>query len=59
MSPFVSPPKRSQVWLCGRSRTFIPMPVDEALHGKFYEADCYIILKVTQKINNVAARANC
>ncbi|KAK0146601.1 Protein flightless-1 [Merluccius polli] len=24
---------------------FIPMPVDEALHGKFYEADCYIILK--------------
>uniref|UniRef100_A0A8C5BF54 FLII actin remodeling protein n=1 Tax=Gadus morhua TaxID=8049 RepID=A0A8C5BF54_GADMO len=24
---------------------FIPMPVDEALHGKFYEADCYIVLK--------------
>lgn len=26
---------------------FIPLQVDEALHGKFYEADCYIILKVT------------
>ncbi|KAM4632628.1 protein flightless-1 homolog isoform 1-T1 [Discoglossus pictus] len=24
---------------------FIPILVDEALHGKFYEADCYIILK--------------
>uniref|UniRef100_A0A3B4GU82 Protein flightless-1 homolog n=1 Tax=Pundamilia nyererei TaxID=303518 RepID=A0A3B4GU82_9CICH len=24
---------------------FIPLQVDEALHGKFYEADCYIILK--------------
>ncbi|KAM3864165.1 protein flightless-1 homolog isoform 2-T2 [Diretmus argenteus] len=24
---------------------FIPMPVEEAFHGKFYEADCYIILK--------------
>ncbi|KAJ3600913.1 hypothetical protein NHX12_031886 [Muraenolepis orangiensis] len=24
---------------------FIPMPVDEALHGKFYEGDCYIVLK--------------
>lgn len=25
---------------------FIPVQVDEAFHGKFYEADCYIILKV-------------
>lgn len=25
---------------------FIPLQVDEALHGKFYEADCYIVLKV-------------
>ncbi|XP_068574594.1 protein flightless-1 homolog [Cebidichthys violaceus] len=24
---------------------FVPMLVDEAFHGKFYEADCYIILK--------------
>ncbi|CAJ0915080.1 unnamed protein product [Ranitomeya imitator] len=24
---------------------FIPIQVDEALHGKFYEADCYIVLK--------------
>uniref|UniRef100_A0A672GSU1 Gelsolin-like domain-containing protein n=1 Tax=Salarias fasciatus TaxID=181472 RepID=A0A672GSU1_SALFA len=24
---------------------FIPIQVDEAFHGKFYEADCYIILK--------------
>lgn len=25
---------------------FIPMQVEEAFHGKFYEADCYIVLKV-------------
>lgn len=25
---------------------FVPLPVDETFHGKFYEADCYIILKV-------------
>ncbi len=25
---------------------FIPIQVDEAFHGKFYEADCYIVLKV-------------
>nr|XP_056722154.1 protein flightless-1 homolog [Euleptes europaea] len=24
---------------------FIPVMVDEAFHGKFYEADCYIVLK--------------
>uniref|UniRef100_A0A4W6CA62 Protein flightless-1 homolog n=1 Tax=Lates calcarifer TaxID=8187 RepID=A0A4W6CA62_LATCA len=24
---------------------FVPMQVDETFHGKFYEADCYIILK--------------
>ena len=24
---------------------FLPSPVDESVHGKFYEADCYIILK--------------
>uniref|UniRef100_A0A672N7H5 Protein flightless-1 homolog n=1 Tax=Sinocyclocheilus grahami TaxID=75366 RepID=A0A672N7H5_SINGR len=24
---------------------FIPIQVDEAFHGKFYEADCYIVLK--------------
>lgn len=27
---------------------FVPLPVDETFHGKFYEADCYIILKVTK-----------
>ncbi|RWS26348.1 hypothetical protein B4U80_01102 [Leptotrombidium deliense] len=26
---------------------FLPNQVDEALHGKFYEGDCYIILKTT------------
>lgn len=26
---------------------FVPLQVDEAFHGKFYEADCYIVLKVT------------
>lgn len=26
---------------------FVPMQVDDAFQGKFYEADCYIILKVT------------
>lgn len=25
---------------------FVPMQVEEAFHGKFYEADCYIVLKV-------------
>lgn len=25
---------------------FVPLQVDETFHGKFYEADCYIILKV-------------
>lgn len=25
---------------------FVPTLVEEALHGKFYEADCYIVLKV-------------
>lgn len=25
---------------------FLPVQVDEAFYGKFYEADCYIILKV-------------
>ncbi|KAK7939843.1 hypothetical protein WMY93_003169 [Mugilogobius chulae] len=24
---------------------FIPIQIDEAFHGKFYEADCYIVLK--------------
>ncbi|XP_051905189.1 protein flightless-1 homolog [Hippocampus zosterae] len=24
---------------------FVPMQVDETFHGKFYEADCYIVLK--------------
>ncbi|XP_029364172.1 protein flightless-1 homolog isoform X3 [Echeneis naucrates] len=24
---------------------FVPIQVDEAFHGKFYEADCYIVLK--------------
>ncbi|XP_016533848.1 protein flightless-1 homolog [Poecilia formosa] len=24
---------------------FVPLQVDEAFHGKFYEADCYIVLK--------------
>ncbi|KAJ8251808.1 hypothetical protein GJAV_G00225650 [Gymnothorax javanicus] len=24
---------------------FVPMQVEEAFHGKFYEADCYIVLK--------------
>ncbi|XP_048465259.1 protein flightless-1 homolog isoform X1 [Rhincodon typus] len=26
---------------------FIPSQIDEAFHGKFYEADCYIVLKTT------------
>lgn len=26
---------------------FLPIQMDEAFHGKFYEADCYIILKVS------------
>ena len=25
---------------------FVPVQVEEDLHGKFYEADCYIVLKV-------------
>lgn len=25
---------------------FVPVLVEEAFHGKFYEADCYIVLKV-------------
>lgn len=25
---------------------FVPVLVEEDLHGKFYEADCYIVLKV-------------
>lgn len=25
---------------------FVPLQIDETFHGKFYEADCYIILKV-------------
>ncbi|KXJ04468.1 Protein flightless-1-like, partial [Exaiptasia diaphana] len=24
---------------------FVPIRVDDALYGKFYEADCYIVLK--------------
>lgn len=28
---------------------FVPTLVDEAFHGKFYEADCYIVLKVPGK----------
>lgn len=31
------------VW---QMENFLPVQVDEAFHGKFYEADCYIILKV-------------
>lgn len=26
---------------------FLPAPVDDSLHGSFYEADCYIVLKTT------------
>lgn len=28
---------------------FVPTLVDEAFHGKFYEADCYIVLKVLEE----------
>lgn len=28
---------------------FVPTLVDEAFHGKFYEADCYIVLKVHEE----------
>jgi len=28
---------------------FVPTLVDEAFHGKFYEADCYIVLKVREE----------
>lgn len=30
---------------------FVPLQVDETFHGKFYEADCYIILKVTKLLS--------
>ncbi|GAB6020266.1 hypothetical protein CHUAL_002984 [Chamberlinius hualienensis] len=30
---------------CWEIENFIPNPVEEALIGKFYEADCYIVLK--------------
>jgi len=30
---------------CWEIENFVPNPVDEALIGKFYEADCYILLK--------------
>ncbi|CAH0398250.1 unnamed protein product [Chilo suppressalis] len=33
-----------QVW---EIENFIPAPVDEVAHGKFFEGDCYIILKTT------------
>ena len=26
---------------------FVPMLTDESFHGRFYKADCYIVLKVT------------
>lgn len=29
---------------------FVPTLVDEAFHGKFYEADCYIVLKVPGEV---------
>ncbi|KAG1675355.1 Protein flightless-1 [Nymphon striatum] len=31
--------------MCWEIENFLPNPVDEALIGKFYEADCYIILQ--------------
>lgn len=31
---------------------FVPVLVEEAFHGKFYEADCYIVLKV--RVGHVA-----
>ena len=30
---------------CWEIENFLPNPIDEALIGKFYEADCYIVLK--------------
>ncbi|XP_053610117.1 protein flightless-1 [Plodia interpunctella] len=33
-----------QVW---EIENFIPAPVDEVQHGKFFEGDCYIVLKTT------------
>ncbi|CAG5045121.1 unnamed protein product [Parnassius apollo] len=33
-----------QVW---EIENFIPAPVDEVAHGKFFEGDCYIILKTS------------
>ncbi|XP_022317949.2 protein flightless-1 homolog isoform X3 [Crassostrea virginica] len=30
---------------CWEIENFLPNPVDEAMNGKFYEADCYIVLK--------------
>lgn len=30
---------------------FLPNRIDEALHGKFYEGDCYIVLKTTLEDN--------
>lgn len=31
------------VW---QMENFLPVQLDETFHGKFYEADCYIVLKV-------------
>lgn len=39
---------------------FIPLQVDETFHGKFYEADCYIILKVTHHSSSyMSAGCHC
>lgn len=35
------------VW---QMENFLPLQVDETFHGKFYEADCYIILKVSHPL---------
>jgi hypothetical protein len=31
--------------VCYEIEKFLPNPVDPALNGKFYEGDCYIVLK--------------
>lgn len=37
----------SSVW---QIENFVPVMVDEAFHGKFYEGDCYIVLKVSGRL---------
>lgn len=35
---------------------FVPILLDDTFHGKFYEADCYIVLKVRSGSNKPAPK---